>query len=148
MGGGVGGDYHVSFISVPGVPGRLLIFLLTFRRSLCARPRGARPGPRPGEAGPGEAGRGWPVRMWRGRGPVRARRRAEAPCAGEAGPRPARTRAGVARRTVTASPRIAHAECAAIAPCSCGIRRPGPGKARNSRREMAGILLVPEAENG
>lgn len=70
------------------------------------------------------------------------------PGAGEAGPPAGRNRADGARRTVTAPPLIAHAECAAIAPYSCGIRRPDPGKARNSRREIAAILLVPETENG
>src|ERR1019366_4900104 len=93
----------------------------------------------PGEAWPGGAGGGGPRR---GRAPPRAE------AVGRARPPAGRNRAGGARRTVTAPPLIAHAECAAIAPYSCRIRKTAPGKARNSRREIAVILLVPEAENG
>ena len=100
----------------------------------------------PARCVPAGARRGAPargrVRLARADAGAGERGAAPRPRAGEAGP-PARNRAGGARRTVTGPPLIAHAECAAIAPCSCGIRRTAPGKARNSRREIAAILLVP-----
>ena len=54
------GDNQVRLMAVSDVPGLLLICPLTFRRPPRARPRGARPPARPGEAGgeAGEAGQG------------------------------------------------------------------------------------------
>ena len=139
VGGGRGGN-HVQLIAAVNAARRLACMRVR-RRSPSGVParRGARAGgcparrARPGrvrlaraDVATGEARRG------------RARRRAEAPARARPARRPAATGAGGARPTVTEPPRIAHAECAEIAPCSCGIRRPAPGNARDSRREIAG----------